>query len=315
MTRFGSGEGTRIRVDLTDMQLVLSVVEHGSLTRGAQAMNLALASVSERVGRMESALGAPLFERSRRGMHPTAAGDALVRHARTILRQVEEMHGDLRTYSQGMKGRVKLLANTGSLVGYVTPRLRHFLEANPGLSVDIEERPSSEIVEAMVHERAELGVVADTTDHFALQTRFVAQDRLAVLVHPAHPIARRERVSFAELLEEPFVGLADAALEIHLAERASRLGKQIHYRVRLRNFVDVGAMVEAGVGVAILSEAGIAQLCDRNLSVVALDTPWASRRLFVCARDFTTLTPAAAILASYLGAGDNRDVAQPSSLP
>lgn len=300
MTHFGCNEGTRIRVDLTDMRLVLSVAEHGSFTQGAHAMNLALASVSERVGRMESALGAPLFERGRRGVHPTAAGEALVRHARAILRQVEEMHGDLTTYARGMRGRVKLLANTASLVAYVPQRLRHFLEAHPGLSVDVEEKPSSEIVEALVHERAELGVAADTTDLFALQTRFIAEDRLLVAVNPEHRLAKRERVKFSELLDEPFVGLTDAALEVHLAEHASRLGKQIQYRVKLRNLVDVGTMIESGIGLAILSEVYIDQLQNPNLSFLELDAPWACRRLYLCARDFDTLTPAAATLAMHL---------------
>jgi DNA-binding transcriptional LysR family regulator len=54
--------------DTTDMRLFLTVVERGSLTQGAQAMHLALASVSERIAGMEAALGAPLLERNRRGV-------------------------------------------------------------------------------------------------------------------------------------------------------------------------------------------------------------------------------------------------------
>lgn len=68
-------EGTILRFDLTAMRLFLTVMEQDSLTQGAQAMNLALASVSERVSGMESALGAPLLERTRRGVRTTAADD------------------------------------------------------------------------------------------------------------------------------------------------------------------------------------------------------------------------------------------------
>ncbi|MFJ5383870.1 LysR family transcriptional regulator, partial [Cupriavidus sp. CER94] len=69
-----------MRFDLTDLRLFLSVVECGSLTQGARSMHLALASVSERIAGMEATLGAPLLERNRRGVSPTAAGEALVRH-------------------------------------------------------------------------------------------------------------------------------------------------------------------------------------------------------------------------------------------
>jgi molybdate transport repressor ModE-like protein len=106
-----------MRFDLTDMRLFLTVVECGSLTQGARTMHLALASVSERIAGMESALGAPLLERNRRGVRATAAGEALVRHARSILGQVEQMRGELRTYATGLKGRVRLLSNTAAMVG------------------------------------------------------------------------------------------------------------------------------------------------------------------------------------------------------
>ena len=104
-----------MRFDLTDLRLFLSVVENGSLTRGARAMHLALASASERIAGMEEALGAPLLERNRRGVLPTAAGEALVRHARSILEQVEQMRGELRTYATGLKGRIRLLSNSAAL--------------------------------------------------------------------------------------------------------------------------------------------------------------------------------------------------------
>ncbi len=291
-----------MRADLTDMRLFLSVVEHGSLTQGAQAMNLALASVSERVARMEAALGAPLLERTRRGVRPTPAGDAFARHARAILRQVEAMNGDLHTYARGAKGRVRLLSNTAALAGYLPPRLRSFLAAWPDLSVDLEERPSSEIVEAVAEGRAELGIVADIADLTTLQTHLVARDRLVVVANRAHRIADAASVTFAEIVGEAFIGLADAALEIHLAERASRIGQQIAWRVKLRNVTDVGQMIEAGIGIAVLSEACVTAWPSATLAVVTLAEPWASRQLYLCARDFAALTRHADLLARHLGA-------------
>jgi len=113
MVWFGRAEGKELRFDLTDMRLFLTVVEQGSLTKGAESMNLALASVSERMSGMESSLGAQLLERNRRVVTTTAAGDALIRHARLILSQVEQMRGELRTYGTGLKGRIRFLSNTG----------------------------------------------------------------------------------------------------------------------------------------------------------------------------------------------------------
>jgi DNA-binding transcriptional LysR family regulator len=128
-----------MRFDLSDLRLCLSVVEKGSLTRGAHAMNLALASASERIFGMEAVLGAQLLERTRRGVRPTAAGDALIRHARKILFQVEQMRGELRPYGTGFEGRIRVLCNTAAMIAFLPPRLCRFLMANPDLAVDVEQ--------------------------------------------------------------------------------------------------------------------------------------------------------------------------------
>lgn len=291
-----------MRFDLTDMRLFLTVVEHGSLTQGAQAMNLALASVSERVSGMESALGAPLLERTRWGVRPTAAGDALVRHARQILTQVEQMRGELHTYATGLKGRIRLLSNTAALASFVPQQLRRFLAAHPDLSVDLDERPSSAIVLAIAEGRAEVGIVADITDLTSLQTHLIDQDRLVVIAHKTHRIADQPSVAFADIVREAFVGLADAALETHLAERASRLGQQLNYRVKLRSIANVGMMVEAGIGIAVLSAAWVTELNNPDLKVLPISEPWAARQLHLCVRDFAMLTPHANLLVQHLKA-------------
>jgi molybdate transport repressor ModE-like protein len=288
-----------MRFDLTDMRLFLTVVECGSLTQGARAMHLALASVSERIAGMEAALGAPLLERNRRGVRATAAGEALVRHARSILGQVEQMRGELRTYATGLKGRIRLLSNTAAMAAFLPPQLCRFLAAHRDLSIDLEERPSADIVQALADRRADLGIVADITDLGTLQTHLIASDQLVVVASHSHRVAGQSNVAFADILGEPIVGMADTALETHLAERASRLGRQLDYRIQLRNPEHVAMHVEAGIGISILSDAMVRTL-GRDLAILPLSEAWATRRLYLCARDFSALTPHADLLAQQL---------------
>ncbi|WP_244817328.1 LysR substrate-binding domain-containing protein [Caballeronia sp. Lep1P3] len=289
-----------MRFDLIDMRLFLTVIERGSITSGAQAMHLALASASERIAGMEAALGAPLLERNRRGVQPTAAGETFVRHARTILGQVEQMRGDLRGYATGLRGRIRLMSNTAALAAFLPARLARFLAMHPDLSIDLDERPSADIVQAVAEGRADLGIVADITDLASLQTRLVAEDRLMVVASRAHRVAQQSAAAFADIVGEAFVGLADAALQMHLGERASRLGRQLHYRVHMRSIENVGMLVEAGIGIAILSDASAQLLIRPSLAIVPLSEPWATRRLHLCARAFDALTPHARLLAHHL---------------
>lgn len=291
-----------MRFDLTDIRVFLSVVECGSLTQGARSMHLALASVSERIAGMEAALGAPLLERNRRGVRATAAGEALVRHGRSILDHVEQMRGELRTYATGLKGRIRLLSNTAAMAAFLPPQLCKFLAAYPDLSIDLEERPSLESVQALVDRRADLGILSDVTDFGPLQTHLIASDQLVVIASRSHRVARQTSVAFADLLAEPIVGMADTALTIHLAERAARLGRQLDYRIQLRNPEHIAMQVEAGIGISIVSDV-LARTLRRDLAIVPLSEAWATRQLYLCARDFAALTPHAHLLAQQMLAG------------
>ncbi|NHZ41723.1 LysR family transcriptional regulator [Massilia aquatica] len=288
-----------MRFDLTDIRVFLSVVECGSLTQGARSMHLALASVSERIAGMEAVLGAPLLERNRRGVRVTAAGEALVRHGRSIVDQVEQMRGELRTYATGLKGRIRLLSNTAAMAAFLPPQLCRFLAAHPDLSIDLEERPSLESVQALVDRRADLGILSDVTDFGPLQTHLIASDQLVVIASRAHRVARQTSVAFADLLDEPIVGMADTALTIHLAERAARLGRQLDYRIQLRNPEHIAMLVEAGIGMSIVSDV-LARTLRRDLAIVPLSEAWATRQLYLCARDFAALTPHAQLLAQQM---------------
>ena len=183
------------------------MVDEGSITAGAEKSALALAAASTRIRNMEATLGASLLTRSRQGVTPTAAGRMLLKHARGMLSQAARMREDLSAFAGGRSGEVKLLANTNALTEFLPEALSSFLAAHPHVSVDLEERLSDEIVGLIAEGVGDVGIVAGTVDVGALQTYPFRQDRFVVVAAPRHPLARRGRVSFAEVLEYDVVGL------------------------------------------------------------------------------------------------------------
>src|SRR5215813_4456931 len=89
--------------DLTDLELFLQVVDHGSITQGADHAHLSLASASARIKAMEKALGAKLLDRHRRGVMPSPAGWLLVAHARAIVGQLTRMQTELARAADGLQ--------------------------------------------------------------------------------------------------------------------------------------------------------------------------------------------------------------------
>jgi DNA-binding transcriptional LysR family regulator len=279
-----------MRFDLVDLRLFDAIVQTGSISKGAEAVHMALASASARVSGMEAALGVPLLDRGRRGVTPTTAGRTLLLHARTITAQVEQMRGDLRSFSAGLRGEIRMLSNTAALVDLLPAALGVFLAAHPSVDIDIEERTSAEVVLAVADGQAEFGVIAASADTGPLEVRPLRIDRLTVIVSRSNPLSERREIGFAELLDEPFVGLSAGALHDHLALNAARLGRRINYRVRLRSFEAVAKLVEAGIGVGILPLAAVEHHLTPDLAAIRLTDAWADRRLVICTRAFSALS-------------------------
>lgn len=291
-----------MRFDPTDLRLFLNVVEAGSITAGAERSGLALASASARIRGMEEMLGISLFERGARGVDPTPAGRALQHHAILLLGQMEHMRGDLRAYARGLKGHVRLLANTSAVSESLPEPLARFLAARPELDIDLEVRPSHAIVEAVAGGQADVGIAADTTDIGGLETYPFARDRLVLAVPASHALAGSRAVAFRTVLDEPFVGLdARSVLQAHVARYAAAEGKPLRMRVRLDSFDAVCRMAEAGVGLAILPRTA-AMRCRRTMAIaiVPLSDAWTTRRLLICVRRLDALPGPARDLVAHL---------------
>jgi len=294
-----------LRFDIPDLSLFRHVVEAGSITQGAGRANLALAAASTCIRNMEDAIGAPLLIRNRQGVTPTQAGRTLLQHARTILAQAERLREDLGAYSGGFFSQVRILSNTNALTEFLPDVLSSFLAAHPHVSVDLEERLSDEIVGMVGEGVADIGIVAGTVDTSRLVTFPFRSDRFVLVVSRDHPLARREKAAFAEVLDYDFVGLDRAsALQRFLADKASRIGRPLKLRVQLRSFDGVCRLVERNAGIGIVPETTM-RWAARSMAIKAVDLTdtWALRDLTICVRDLASLSPFARQLVEHMRAG------------
>lgn len=291
-----------MRFDLVDLQLFLHVAEAASITHGAKRSNLALASASGRIRKMEELAGTTLIERGRRGVMLTPAGRALAHHARLVIHQIEHMKGELSEYAGGIKGRVRVQANSSALSEFLPKALSEFLADNPGIDVDLEESASYRIVRAVADGFVEIGIVADIVDFGDLESYPFAIDRLVLITPRDHPLARQRQQPFRSLLDYDFVGLAETnALQHHIGQHAIQAGKPLKLRIRLGSFDSVCRMVGSGIGIAIVPKTA-ARRCQRiaGIRIFHLTDAWTLRRLHLCFRRSAELSSPARLLLEYL---------------
>ena len=297
-----------MKCDLTDLRLLLHVVEAGSITAGAERAHLSLASASERVRNMEANLGLPLLLRSHRGVRPSAAGETVVHHARLVFQQLARLDAELGDHAGGLKGTIRLLCNTAALSEHLPQSLARFMARHAGVDIDIEERTSAEVAKGVRDGSADIGIVADTVDLSGLETFPFCTDRLVAVATPAQ--ARQLMgnatglVAFVNLLAADHIGLAgDSALSRYLAQQAASSGRVLRTRARVRSFDAICRMVETGIGIGIVPQAA-ALRCAESMQIVALALadPWALRQLAICVRRFDDLPQPARQLIAMLRA-------------
>lgn len=301
-----------MRFDLTDLRLFLAVADTGSITHGAADMGLSLPAASERLRDMEAAGQVMLLERGRRGVSLTEAGEALVHHARTVMRQMADMHSELGLHAKAMRTAIRVAANTAAITEYLPAKLAIWMTENPRIDLELKERQSADIARAVVRGFVEIGILSDAAGTTELERIPFAQDQLVVIVAKHHRLAGSRRVSFPDILHEQFIGLSAGASQEHIESQASRLGGRLKIRTRLRTFEGISNMVAAGAGIAIIPHTA-AQRLRKTLPIatVAISDAWAKRNLVIAVRSREELTAAAKSLIDHLASVDQSTARKP----
>ena len=295
-----------MQYDLIDLRLFVAIAEARNLTRGAARVHLAPSSASHRLRLLEASIGTPLLVREPRGVSLTRAGEALLRHARQVFAQLEQMHADLTPFAQGVRGHVSLWANTHATHTFLPDSLAAFLQRYPQVSITLEEHTSPDVVMAVARGEVDVGVVAESVAGADVELIPYRADRLVLIAPAEHALAQRASTLFAQVLDYPFVMLhAGSAIHTFTMNAAAALGRHLEVRIQVRSFEAVCRMVSAGVGVGLVPLGAVpAGAARAALTVIELDEPWAQRDLKVCVRKRESLSGfSAALLACLVGEG------------
>lgn len=267
--------------DLKDLRLFKAVAKARNLAAGAATLNMTASLASYRLKSLEYTAGCPLFVRGPRGMTLTPAGEAMAKHVDVLFTNLHAMHEEVGAHAQELHGKVRLLANSSALHGFIIPSVARFLAANSRVDVEIQEMASEDIPGYIREGEADIGVFAGQVDDPDLVCELYAMDRLVCVTPPAHPLVQRSRASLKDILDNDFVcrDLASSNTQF-LLERAVEIGKPVKARVYAHDFAAVMHLVSAGVGVALVPMS-VAEpaLRDGRVGAVSLLDHWAFREL------------------------------------
>lgn len=195
-----------MRLELRHLRAVCTIADTGSVSKAATALGIAQPALTAQLQRIESVLGAPLFERNRRGVRPTALGELVLARARVVLPAVDGLQEEATRIAEQAQSvsRYRIGACNGPLLAGLVQRLA---DEQPDAQIVTQVSwSSSELAEVVFAGSLDFAVVgtcgetAPPSDR-ALSWSVIALDPVFVLLPDEHPLADREEVHLAELAD------------------------------------------------------------------------------------------------------------------
>jgi DNA-binding transcriptional LysR family regulator len=243
-------------VNLQQMKQLVALAETLNFRRAAERLHMAQPPLSVSIHRLEEELGTPLCVRERRGIRLTAAGEAVLAHARQVVFHIEQLKRAATSASGGTSGRLRI-AFVGSAAYSLFPRvLPVFRERYPQVELELREGTTTDMLRQVERGDVDLALVRyPVVEATAAVLRPVESDVLVAALPSASPLARKRTLRLRDLAEEQFVAYsATAAMNLRTqvvaaCQAAGFTPRIVQEAVQVQTVL---SLVGSGVGVALV---------------------------------------------------------------
>lgn len=286
-------------MDLRRIRHFSVLAETLNFSRAAERLHIAQPALSVSIQKLESELGAKLFERTSTGVQLTTSGEAALIEARRILYHGEQLARSARDATLGTGGRLRIGFVGSAIYSAIPDLIPAFRRQYPAVELVLREATSARIVEMLAEEALDIGLVrTPLLQPSSASLVTLVRDRFIAALPLSHPLGMANGLSLGDLANEPFImysateaaGLHGSAMAVcqaagfvpQIAQEASQIPTVL-------------ALVEAGLGVALVPEVmrkhlagsvtyrelqGLAQGTETTLSIAyqsGMETPAAER--------------------------------------
>ena len=272
-------------LDVKQLKALVTVVEVGSVTRAAELLHLVQPAVTRQIRALEHELGVPLFERTRQGMRPTAAGISLADRARRALTELDRARAELAPSPGAVTGIVSvgLLESTADLLA--EPLVSAVRRGHPGIELRVLTAYSGHLQQWLDDGDLDLSLLYNLASTPSLNVRPLVREKLWAVAPAADGLRAAEPVPVSRVAAHPVVMPSPGhALRTLIDGAVTQARADIDIAVQTNAMSLQKQLVRSGHGWTILPGAGIAaELASGELSAAPLCEPevWRSIALAV----------------------------------
>jgi DNA-binding transcriptional LysR family regulator len=245
-------------MELRHLRYFRAVAEALSFTRAARRLHIAQPPLSLQIKALETELGVLLFERTKRRVALTAAGERFLISTRQILAEAEHAADDARRAARGEIGELRIgFTASVPFTTFLPEVIRTYRDSFPKVTLTLVEMFTAGQIEAVMAGRLEIGFLRHTGQDAPpeLTLRPIRRDPLRLVVHARHRLARAGSVAFAQLRDESFITYplsAGTGLSLPLRQLALAAGFEPKVVQEAREATTQIGLVASGLGVAVI---------------------------------------------------------------
>jgi DNA-binding transcriptional LysR family regulator len=261
-------------MELRQLEYFVAVAEEANFTRAAERVHISQSGISAQVRRLEQQLGAELIDRSARTATLTPAGSAALEHARAVIAAASAVQQAVDEVTGLLRGRLVVAMVTACTVRPLFDALSAFHAAHPGVELSLLEDGSDRLIELVRSGQADLALTGVAAMPAGLEGFPVIRERLVAAVPADHPLARRKRVTLADIAAHPVICMPEGTGIRTVFDRGcAARGTRPDIALQASAPSAVADLAARGLGVAILTASMVDGHALRPLPIVDLDTP------------------------------------------
>jgi DNA-binding transcriptional LysR family regulator len=290
----------RINFDLQQLQAFVAIAERGSFRAAADHIHLSAPALSRRIDKLETILGARLFNRTTRAVELTPLGCVFLDRARAALDDLESAMLGITDIAASRSGRVTVACVPSAAIHFLPSVVRSFSERYPLIRIRVMDEAADQVLASVMASESDFGISFLGSQVPGVDFDPIHTDPFVLAMPREHPLAHHLAVAWSALDHERLIAVARSSGNRQLLDDAmAKAGLHPLYRFEVSHISTLLGMVEAGLGLAAVPRLALSPT-HPALVGVALEGPSVSRVLGLTTRHDATLHAPAKMFYDHL---------------
>ncbi len=281
-------------MQIESLKVYCDLAETESFTKAAQINGVTQSAVSQQISSLERQFKSMLIERSKKKFRLTREGQVLYEYSKQIIQTYDLLHSKIQEIKDIISGTIRVSTIYSIGLHDLPPYIKRFMKSYPTVNVHVEYRRSNQVYDDVLSNVVDMGLVAYPNKDARLEVVPLRKDRLVLICHPQHALAKAKSIKLAALSGQKFIGFEP---DIPTRKAIDKILKDRNIDVlnvmEFDNVETVKRAVEIDAGISIVPLGTVAQeVAKQTLAQVQLEDGEFFRPLAAIYKKNKVLSPA-----------------------